>query len=252
MEGSVNEELATLYKVQELDAEIVRRRQALALLDTGADVEQEIAPLRSELADLRHKQTAAGNENLNLELELKTLQQKRDGFQSQLYSGRIGNPRQLTDLQREVEMLGREIRRVEDRMLELMETTESQRAGIADQEALLVELEQRLSDARARYEEVEGRLRGEMAELEARRVEVAQQVSPTLLKRYDQIRVRSANVGLVKVTGSECPSCHIALPSETLKHLKAGRSGLTCENCGRLLYREEQTPIAEAEGAEQG
>ena len=234
----MNEELATLYRVQELDTEIARRRQALAALDSGAELEQQIAPLGSELADLRQSQEAAENENLNLELELRTLQQKRDGFQTQLYSGRVSNPRQLSDLQQEVEMLGREIRRVEDRMLELMETMESQRTEIAAREARLRELEQQLESVRAGYEEVGGRLRTEISELEGGRADTAQQVSPVLLRRYEQIRVRSANIGVVKVTGSNCPGCHITLPSETLKHLKAGQPGLACENCARLFFWE--------------
>jgi predicted nucleic acid-binding Zn-ribbon protein len=234
----VNEELATLYRVQELDAEIARRQQALAALDRGAELEQQIGPLRTELADLRQRQQAAENENLSLELELRTLQQKRDGFQTQLYSGRVSNPRQLSDLQQEVDMLGREARRVEDRMLELMEVMESQRGQIAAGEARLGDLEQQLDAVRARYEEVAGRLRAEIADLEASRGETAQRVSAPLLRRYEQIRARSANIGVVKVIGRDCPGCHIALPSETLKHLKAGRSGLACENCARLLFWE--------------
>jgi hypothetical protein len=232
----VNEELANLYRVQELDTEIARRQQALAALDSGAELEQQIAPLRSEIADLRQRQEAAENENLNLELELRTVQQKRDGFQTRLYSGRVSNPRQLSDLQQEVDMLGREIRRVEDRMLELMEMMESQREQIAAQETRLGELEQQLELARARHEEAGGRLRADISELEVSREETAQRVSPVVLRRYEQIRARSANTGVVKVIGGDCPGCHIALPSETLKHLKAGRSGLACENCARLLF----------------
>jgi len=232
----VNEELATLHRVQELDSEIARREQALAGLDSGDSLEQAIETLRAELTELRQTQESADNESLNLELEVRTLQQRRDVFNTQLYSGRVSNPRQLADLQQEVEMLGREIRRVEDRMLELMETTESRRAQIAAREQQLAELEQLLDAVRARYAEVGGRLRAEMSELEVARQETAQRVSAPLLRRYEQIRGRSANIGVVKVTGTDCPGCHIALPSETLKQLKGGRSGLACDNCARLLF----------------
>jgi predicted nucleic acid-binding Zn-ribbon protein len=232
----VNEELAILYQVQQLDTETARRQQALAELDTGAELEQEMAALSAELADLRLRQEAAEKENLDRELELRTLQEKRQRFSGQLYSGKVGNPRQLADLQGEVEMLGREIKKVEDCMLELMETMESKRAEIASREERLRELDGRLAAARASYEETGSRLRGELSDLQASRAEAARQVSPVVLKRYEQIRARARNVGMVKVTGGGCPGCHIALPSETLKHVKAGRSGLTCESCGRLLF----------------
>jgi predicted nucleic acid-binding Zn-ribbon protein len=233
--GAVKEELAILCTVQELDTEIAKRKQALGVLDSGAALEEEISALRSELADLRQQREAAEAENLDLELEGRTLQEKRKRFNDQLYSGKVGNPRQLSDLQGEVEMLGREIRKVEDRMLELMETMESQRTEVASRAARLKEMEERLADTRARYEEASSGLRSEAAEMEAQRKQTAGNVSPVVLKRYEQIRARSGNLGLVKVMGTDCPGCRISLPSETLKHMKVGRSGLTCENCGRLL-----------------
>jgi hypothetical protein len=235
----VNEELATLYQVQQLDTEIAHLRQVLAALETGVELEQEIASLKDELDGLRRRQQAAEKESLDSELEVRTLQEKRKRFSDQLYSGKVTNPRQLSDLQGEVEMLGRGVRKVEDRMLELMETMETQRADIASREARLKELEEHLAAVRAGYEEAGSRLRVELAQLEVSRAETAQKVSPVVLKRYEQIRVRSGNLGLVKITGGDCPGCHISLPSETLKHVKVGRSGLTCENCGRLLFWSE-------------
>jgi hypothetical protein len=231
----VNEELAVLYQVQQFDIEIAQRQQALAEIDTGGELEQELAALSDELAALRQGEAEAEKENLDCELEARTLQDKRKRFSDQLYSGKVSNPRQLTDLQGEVEMLGREVRRVEDRMLELMETMEVRRSEIASREARVKELQERLAGVRARHEEAGSRLRGELSELEGGRAEAAQKVNRVVLKRYEQIRARSSNVGLVKITGGDCPGCHIALPSETLKQVKAGRSGLTCESCGRLL-----------------
>ncbi|MFB3881816.1 MAG: zinc ribbon domain-containing protein [Armatimonadota bacterium] len=231
----MNEELAILYQVQQFDIEIARRQQALAEVDTGAELEQRLETVKSELTVLRQAQTEAEKENLDCELQARTLQEKRKRFSDQLYSGKVSNPRQLSDLQEEVEMLGREVRRVEDRMLELMETMEVRRGEIASRELVVKELEEELAAVRARHEEVGSRLRGELSELEASRADTAQKVNRVVLKRYEQIRARSGNVGLVKVTGGECPGCRIALPSETLKQVKAGRSGLTCENCGRLL-----------------
>jgi len=129
---------------------------------------------------------------------------------------------------------------VEDRILELMELLESERLSIQEREAELKSMQERVAAARSKYETTGGRLQREMAELEARREERASGVGARLLKRYEQIRVRQGNLGLVRVTGTTCAGCRIALPSETIKGLKAGRRDLTCENCGRLLFRDEE------------
>ncbi len=232
-------ELNNLYKVQQSDTELARLRQALDELDTGAELDSQVRQLESELADLGVRLRTSEKENLDCELELKTLEEKRTKFRAQLYGGTVRNPRQLSDLHQEVEMLEREVRKLEDRTLELMEQMESQRAEIAAGEGRLGELKGQLEAVRAKYDSVSERLRAEVGELEAKRREDAAQVGVHLLKRYEQIRTRAGNLALVKVSGGNCPGCRIALPSETVKGLQAHKTGLTCENCGRLLFWDE-------------
>nr|NIQ99715.1 hypothetical protein [Gemmatimonadales bacterium] len=74
--------------------------------------------------------------------------------------------------------------------------------------------------------------------LQTERTGVASQVGANLLRRYEQIRARGGNVGIVKVTSDVCPGCHLTLASELLKEVRTGRVGITCDNCGRLLYME--------------
>jgi len=231
----VNEELGILCKVQETDTEIARCRQALDSLDAGTQLEEEIGGLESELAEIREKQAATDQENLDSELELKSLQEKKERFQGQLYSGAVSNPRQLSDLHREVEMLSREIGKIEDRLLELMEALESQRSEIATRETRVGEIKGELESVRSGYEDKSARFRSELEELASQRRELAPRVGVHLLKRYEQIRSRMSNLGLVRVTGTTCPGCRIALPSDTMKAMKAGRPGPTCDNCGRML-----------------
>jgi predicted nucleic acid-binding Zn-ribbon protein len=232
----MSDELGALYKVQQADEEIARHEEARSRLDTGAELKVEIESVEAELGDLRGKLVAAENENLDRELEAKTLEEKRKRFQDQLYSGSVRNPRQLTDLQGEVDMLGREIGKIEDRMLELMEAIESLRADIASREERLREATTQLETVSSEYERKGARLEERIAELRSRRREDAAGVGARLLKRYEEIRARSGNRGLVKVTGGNCPGCMIGLPQETVKALRAGRVGLTCESCGRLLF----------------
>jgi predicted nucleic acid-binding Zn-ribbon protein len=231
----VTEELRILYEVQQADSEIARRREALDALESGEDLERTMGETQSEIGTLEEQHRATEKDYLDCELELKTLEEKREKFQGQLYSGAISNPRQLSDLQEEVQMLTREIAKVEDRMLELMESLETERSEIDAREERVKEAGAELEEVRAKYETTGSRLRSEIQELAAKRAEQAARVNAQLLKRYEQIRARQGNLGLVKITDDTCPGCRIGLPSETVKALKAGRANLTCDNCGRLL-----------------
>jgi len=236
--AEVSDELAILYQVQQLDIELARRKAALAGLDTGAELKGEIAAAEAELADLQRRHHESERQAREVELETRTLEEKRDKYDTQLNSGAVRNPRQLEDLQKEVAMLRREISKLDDRVLSFMETMEGERAETEAREADLTEKRDRLAAVLASYESEQARLNGEMAALQQERNQTASQVDAHLLRRYEQIRVRGGNVGIVKVTGDVCPGCHLTLASELLKELRTGRVGLTCDNCGRLLYME--------------
>ncbi|MCJ7822015.1 MAG: C4-type zinc ribbon domain-containing protein [Armatimonadetes bacterium] len=237
----MRDDLAILHEVQQADTELARLRDALAGLDTGDELAAQIQEAQRELEGVLEQHRATEKEATDRDLELKTLEEKKSKFERDLYSGTVHNPRQLSDLQSEVAMLAREIGKAEDRILELMESLEAERSDIREREVQMKDLEARLGAARAQYEATGGRLQHDIAELEATRQEKASHVRAQLLKRYEQIRIRQGNLGLVKLTETTCPGCRITLPSETVKGLKAGRQDLTCENCGRMLFwaREE-------------
>ena len=128
---------------------------------------------------------------------------------------------------------------MEDRELELMETLEGQRGQLARWDEELGDKKAKLRSVLANYAERSGRLLEQVAALEGQRKEIVPRVNGPLLKRYEQIRVRQGGLGLVRVTGDTCPGCRVTLASELQKELWTGRVGLTCDNCGRLLYREK-------------
>ena len=242
----MSDELAVLYQVQQADTETRRLQAALAGLDNGDELASEIVSAEAELVDLLEQRRATDKEQMDCQLELATLQEKKQKFHGQLYGGSINNPRQLQDLQKEVDMLSREIAKLEDRILELMQETEDQRSDEASREARLAESRQTLEEVRAKCAKTEIRLRGELTDLAADRKALAEQINTHRLKRYEQIRARQGNVGLVRVTGSTCPGCQIALASEVIKELKARSANQSCDNCGRILYWEATPESSEA------
>lgn len=235
----MSEELAILYQLQQVDTELAKLKAELAKLDNGAELKMEVAVGENEYKTLLNQHHSSEAEASALELEIKTLQEKKTKFEGQLYGGTVRNPRQLSDLQDEVQMLDREVSKLEDRELEVMESLEGQRAQLALRREDLAEKKERLQSVLTRYAEAHERLSQLVTAAEEQRQTIAAQASPTWLKRYEQIRTRQGNLGIVRVTGDTCPGCRVALASELQKELRSGRVGLTCDNCGRLLYREQ-------------
>lgn len=69
--------------------------------------------------------------------------------------------------------------------------------------------------------------------------ELAKKVSPTLMTRYNRVR-QHHNMPVVEVRDGKCSGCNMSLPSLAIRRLIGEDMILECENCGRLLYADNE------------
>ncbi|MDD5707555.1 MAG: C4-type zinc ribbon domain-containing protein [Kiritimatiellae bacterium] len=91
-------------------------------------------------------------------------------------------------------------------------------------EAFMKELEQRLTQARARLQE-----------LETERAAAAVKVNQQQLRVYDRLR-KSRRPTIVRLADGVCGGCHLEQPPSIRHLVKRDNALVTCQMCGRLLY----------------
>ena len=69
--------------------------------------------------------------------------------------------------------------------------------------------------------------------------ELEKKVSPALMNRYKRVR-QHHNVPLVEVRDGKCSGCNMSLPSLSIRKLISEDMILECDNCGRLLYADNE------------
>lgn len=69
--------------------------------------------------------------------------------------------------------------------------------------------------------------------------ELEKRVNPTLMNRYKRVRLHH-NMPLVEVRDGKCSGCNMSLPSLAIRRLVGEDMILECENCGRLLYADNE------------
>lgn len=67
---------------------------------------------------------------------------------------------------------------------------------------------------------------------------IAAQLAPDLLKRYKLLKKKYPNP-VARVTDNRCSGCGMSLPMNAIKKFAAGNSILECENCARILCKED-------------
>jgi len=155
---------------------------------------------------------------------------------SKLYTGVVHNPKELLSLKHETESLKRRIDKQEEELLDIMgqvEETETQE-GSYNQE--FSELTQEWQQKQGSLTQKRAESEREVASLNESREEALQQIEPSSLKLYQQVRtIREQAV--VKVQQGQCQGCHMTLPIGQAQKAKAGEI-VQCSNCSRILYVE--------------
>ena len=206
------------------------REQRDAAAGAKAEAEAQLAAERAVRDDLARQQKKVDD-------EVETLKEKRQGFDTKLYSGTVSNPRELQDLQEEIDSLSRRITQLEDAELEIMERVEPVEARIEELTATVGQRQMVLDDAEQRLIAAEAEIAAETDAETAVRTAAAGPVPPDLLAEYEKLRTGRGGVGVARLVGSQCGGCHLtlsAMEAARLRKLPAGEVA-HCEECGRIL-----------------
>jgi len=223
-----------LYRLQQIDMEIREKKQQLGKV-LRAQKESEAL-----LAARRRAETAAAElqqwqiRHRDLSLELSSLDNKARSSENRLYSGNVRNPKELEDLQKEIESLSRRRSLLEDDVLEAMimiEETQAEKAA-ADEALAGIEGEWKHRVAGLKVEQNELALR--LNTLNGLRQKQVAMISPDILAEYDQLSQRRGGVAIAVLRGNECQGCQLTVSANKVKDAVEGKL-VYCGSCGRIL-----------------
>lgn len=228
--------LSDLVRLQETDLALDTRRASLADADARLGETEVIVALRVRVDELRAIARTAEASQKDVDLEADALRAKIAPAEQKLYSGSIKNPKELADLQADIDQLKRHLSSVEDRDLEALAAAETAQGDLRAAETELAALEQAWRDEQTALHDRIEQATAEIAAFEAERLQQAAAIDPELLARYDHIRRVHQGRGVAKLDRNLCLGCRISLPVSAVNRARAGNVLVQCPNCERILY----------------
>lgn len=223
-----------LYRLQQLDTEIRTKKQRLSEVIKAQRETEELRAARERAkraaATLQKWQTRQNE----LNLELGTINQKAKRTEQRLYSGNVKNPKELADLQHELEALGRRRGVLEDDVIEAMIEFEEAQAEQEEADAQLAEIESAWQRSQDHLQVEQNELALNLHELLAVRKKQANGIDSGMLAIYDDIQQRKAGVAVAGLQGNVCLGCHVSLSANAVRQAERGEL-VYCGGCGRIL-----------------
>ena len=228
--------LEDLLDLQVVDLEIDRllnERQSLPELELYRVADSEATDIAG------HKVVAAGalrETDLDLDRltgELELAEQKLATEQNRLYAGGL-SARDATYLRQEVQMLERKSGEMEDVILALLETRETQasdvasladRLEVADTEKVRLE-----STIQSLWNGIDARI----AKKEARKADIMPLIASDLIELYEELRTLKDGVAVARLAEDVCGGCHLRLTAAEQLDMKRSEPQ-RCLHCRRIL-----------------
>ncbi|MGH9658163.1 MAG: zinc ribbon domain-containing protein [Bryobacteraceae bacterium] len=226
----------------------VSRALRLQELDLrGADLNKEIAALPRHTADIERKLEShqrkldadhaalTGNqkERKKLEIDIQDQEQKISKLRDQMLQ--VKTNEQYRAFQHEIEFCQKEIRRAEDRILDLMSESEPLEKNVKAADLALAVEKREVEKEKALARQRTDADRRELEQIAQTRGVIVAEMNPGVYASYERIRKARAQA-LAEALDGRCTACQMSLRPQYLQDLKRGEQVMTCESCGRILF----------------
>jgi len=223
-----------LYQLQEVELEIESNEQALAQIASQLGESQVVARARAELKLKQQHLEELRRQQHSAEWEMEDLVNKLTPAEEKLYSGRIKNPKELTNLQHDVDGLRIRRNQLEDKALEIMDQVELSTASVATLSNELKTLEAEWHHQQQQLSANMEQLKATLSDLKHKRQLLSAKLNPQAIGFYQELKKQKGRA-VAKVEQGICHGCRILLPTTELQRAR-GDSLVQCSSCGRILF----------------
>jgi len=227
-------DLEGLIKLEQVDREIARLSAEVAALPKRvAEIEHQLSDAKSKVEQAKAAIKSQEQKRRSLEADIQSQQQKIAKFRDQSLDVKTND--QYKALMHEIQFAEQEIRKAEDKILEIMEGAElfdrQVKASEAELKIQSAHVEKEKEEARALTAKDEARLK----ELQAERQELRSRVTGNLLDLYDRV-LKARKTALAEAREQRCTACFVLLRPQKWNEIKADVEVMTCDSCGRILF----------------
>ncbi len=228
-------DLQLAVRLQDLDNRVSELTHEISALPRHiSEIEKKLESHQRRLEADRSALAANQRDRKKMEGDIQLQEQKISKLKTQMLDAKTNE--QYRAFQHEIEFCENEIRRAEDRILELMADSEPLEKNVREAEAALKEEKAQVDREKQEAHERTASTRSMLDALQAERKELVGRLSPNVYRQYERIRGSRRGQAVAEAVDGRCTGCHMAMRLQFFQDLKKGESVMTCESCGRILY----------------
>jgi predicted nucleic acid-binding Zn-ribbon protein len=223
-----------LYELQELDTEIEQAEQSLfqkngmlGKRDVLDEAQNRLDTAKKQFEELKHQRREA-------EADVDDTLSKIKEAEKQLYGGKITNPKELSNLQHEINTLKAHNDQLETKALEIIDQVEESEKIVSALDTDYQNLEKDWQNQQKQLATEIDQLKLKLTDLNERRLQLKETIELEAVQLYEKVR-QQKKPAVSKVEQGICRFCRISLSASALQKVRTGQP-ILCGSCGRILF----------------
>ncbi len=223
-----------LYRLQEVDLETESGERALKQVKSQLGESQAVIKTQKQLEQEQKNLEELTRQQRSAEWEIDDISTKLAAAEEQLFSGKVKNPKELTNLQHEVEAFKSRRNQLEEKALEIIDKAEQAEASVAKTNKELEKLTAEWQSQQKQLNDEMKRLEATLTELKGKRQRLSGEIDSEAFEFYQSLR-KGKGIAVARVEQGICRGCRISLPTTDLQQARGGNL-VQCSSCGRILF----------------
>jgi uncharacterized protein len=225
-----------LFRLQKIDTQLDQVEARLSEIKKSLEADESIKQAEKLTAEAAKKLFQSKLALRECEEKVQAQRIKIETDESSLYGGKIRNPKELQDLQNEIQSLKKYLALLEDSQLEAMmalEETEKENQSALDFQAKTL----------AAFTNQKASLLGDQTQLikNKERLIVEREVTQTPISQdnldvYNRLRAQKRGVAVSSLSDGACTACGSILRPAEVQEARLQSHSAFCSNCGRIIY----------------
>ncbi len=241
-------DLKLVIRLQEIDNRLAELAREIASLPKHiAEIEKKLLSHERKLEADRAALAANQKERKRCESEIQVQEQKISKLKDQMLQAKTNEVYRA--FQNEIEFCQKEIRKFEDRILEMMGESEPLEKNVKAAESGAQDREGAGGDGKAQARERTAADEASAREFQKERAGIVAAIAPATYQRYERARKARKGIGVAEAVDGRCTGCNLAMRLQFYQDLKKGDEILACECCQRILYYNPPASLEDLAGA---
>ena len=225
-----------LYRLQQVDSQIDQIQVRLKAIQQTIENDVVLRAANEHFTLAQDKQKDAERVLKLSESEVEKQQIKIQQTEASLYGGKVHNPKELQDLQKEIVSLKRHLQTLEERQLEAMLSIEDTEKKLQTAQTDLEHVQSNLKEQTKDLTQESEMLRKDLERLNSERQAVVTDIASQALNVYDQLRKQKRGIAITTVTDNSCEACGTTLTPSQQQTARSTSQLFHCPTCGRILF----------------